>query len=546
MFNRFIATLMSLLAALSAMISGFNPLDDYSFTADTASRGGRIENLASNVNVWNMGSMFTDPQVSEEYNIFGFVEYVQLMTATGGEDSRDLFEDPSDRSVKDDYKFDSLLDNCAGILRLGAKPHIKFGNVPAKLSKNVPEDKGGFGVNVYPPEDYGKYYNYIKAIVTALVDRFGADEVRSWHFGVLTEYENADWFRAVDGSPESTATEYCKLYDYTVQALTDVLGEDIYVGAHSMTVTEGLWDEEIFIKHCGVGKNFANGGRGTKISYLSTSFYDYSIGSFTSGMPLNECIAYLRATAEKYGLNGLKIGVDEGRILSGTAGAVDSAIMSRTTGYTWQAAYDARLYGQLIDTDGAYLSSWYYLTNGLFTGNPSVSYHVASQIAKFGGCEKLDVRQTKSGVNSGEVKAFACVEEDGTVRAMAYNFKNTLNYAATADVTLKIKTDRPDGRAIVTVYTIDDSCNYFDEWLADRETYGITDDMFSWSPDDGCCVGSNIINADARKLYKETLEPSYAECCRLVPVSRRGEIRDGVITVNAKIAPNTVVFWEID
>ena len=60
----------------------------------------------------------------------------------------------------------------------------------------------------------------------------------------MTEYENADWFVGSDSEDKEilakeSAEAYCKLYDYTAQALVDVLGEDVFVGAHSMSVTEG-------------------------------------------------------------------------------------------------------------------------------------------------------------------------------------------------------------------------------------------------------------------------------------------------------------------
>ena len=536
---------MSIFLSISTFISTIIPIYNYTFDIDTASTDGQIENLVSNINVWDMGNDFINPTVTGEYNIFDFVEYVQLMIASGGSPARDLFENPYDRSVTDDYKFDKLIENCRGILSLGAKPHLKLGNVPQKLSADVPENYGGFTVNVYPPEDYNIYYNYIYALASALVDEFGLVEVQSWHFGVLTEYENGDWFQSLDGTPESTATEYCKLYDYTVQALIDVLGEDVYVGAHSMTVTEGLWDEEIFIEHVAQGVNYANGGKGTHISYLSTSFYDVHLGEFTSGKTLSECFSYLRETAEKYGLTDLKFGVDEGRILSGTEGSGNSAILSRTTGYTWQAAYDARLYGQAIDENASYISSWSYLTESYFDGIPSISYHVATQITKFAGCDKLTVDNSRKGIASGEIKTYAALDSDGTIRIMAYNFKNTLKYYTAVNTTLNIKTDKPDGKATVTVYTIDDDCNYFDEWCIDREKYGITDDMFSWSPEDGCYVSNILSDENAKKLWNETLLPEYSEYCKLIPTSYETEIKDGEISISAKIQPNTVVFFEI-
>ena len=547
MFTKILSFLLSIIMAISSFITSNDIFNNYSFEIDTTSATEEMPNLASNLNVWEMERQFIDAEVTGEYNIFDFVEYVQLMECSGGNSYRDLFKNPADRTVKDDYDFDRLLDSCQGIINLGAKPTLKLGNVPSKLSAEVPSETGDFDCNVYPPEDYNEYYTYIKAIATALVDRFGKDEVLTWHFGVMTEYENGGWFRAIDGTPESSAIEFCKLYDYTVQALVDVLGDDVYVGAHSMTVTEGLWDETIFIEHVAQGTNYANGGTGTHIDYLSTSFYDVKVGEYTSGKTLAECISYLKSTAEKYGLYNLEYGVDEGRILSGTEGADSDAIMSRTTGYTWQAAYDARLYGQLLDEGGSYLSSWNYLTSSHFDGNPSISYHTASNIAKFAGLKRASVATTKKGlILNAEVKVYSGVDTDsGKVRVMAYNYKNDLDYKRDADVSLTIKTTLADGPVKVTIYRIDDDCNYFDEWCSDREQYGFTDDMFSWSPDDGCLLDSNFVNENARAIYKNVLEKKYAECSVLTPVEFETVVENGEIHLDTTISANTVVFWEI-
>ena len=77
-----------------------------------------------------------------------------------------------------------------------------------------------------------------------------------------------------------------------------MIGEDVFVGAHSMTVTEGLWDEESFILHCGKGINYKTGERGTRVCFLSGSFYDSTPGEFTSGYDLPGTINCLKAAAE--------------------------------------------------------------------------------------------------------------------------------------------------------------------------------------------------------------------------------------------------------
>ncbi len=544
----FISVIAFLISPFYTIFPGFN---DYTFTVDTSTTGDVLPNAVSDVNIWDMnsGGEFKDPVVESDYNVFEFVEYVQLMQCTGGSKERDLFKDPLDFDTLDDYDFSSLIENCRGILTLGAKPHLKLGSVPLKYSALSRTDTT-FGTNPYPPDDYNVYYNYIYAIGEALVAEFGKDEVLSWRFGVMTEYENADWFMATDGTPESSAVAYCKLYDYTVAALQDSIGEDIFVGAHSMTVTEGLWDEKIFIEHCASGTNYKTGKTGTRICFLSASFYDSKPGEFTSGKTLYESIEYLKTCAEDAGLQGLIFGIDEGRILSGVnSGSGDSQLLSRTVGYTYQAAYDARLYKQLFDIGGDYLSSWDYLSGGLFKGNPTIAYHVASNVTKFDGMERARTELTKSGMLlESEVDCVSAVDaESGKVLLMAYNFKNDLEYTYSADVKFNVSVPHLDGKEVqITICKIDDSCNYFDEWVADREAYGITNDCFSWSPD--CPViesEATLANKQAREIYFTQLRDKYAGCSVLTPVVMNATVKNGTITISESLAPNAVLFVEI-
>lgn len=543
----FISVACFILAPYFSIIPSMN---DYTFSVDTASAEKELPNAVSNVNVWEMGTQFINPEANTENNIFDFVEYVQLMQCTGGSKERDLFKDPLDFDTLDDYDFTKLIENCRGILSLGAKPHLKTGSVPLKYSALARTDTT-FGTNPYPPDDYDVYYDYIYAIGEALVNEFGKEEVLSWRFGVMTEYENKDWFFAPDEAPESSAVAFCKLYDYTVDALQKSIGEEIFVGAHSMTVTEGLWDEEIFINHCANGTNYKTGQKGSRIKFLSSSFYDVKPGEFTSGKTIEECFEYLKACADRAGLENLIFGIDEGRILTGTAsGTIGSELLSRTVGYTYQAAYDARAYKQMFSAGGDYFSSWYYLSDGLLEGNPTVSYHIARNVSKFKGMNETETKLSKKGLLlQSEIDCFSAVDaENGSILLMAYNFKNDINYKNDADIKLEINAPHLNGKQVeITVYKIDDSCNYFDEWCEDRVKYGIGDECFAWSPDDPCIDNpTTLSDNNARNIYFSELKEKYRDCSVLTPVTVEAQVYKSTLTLSESIAPNGVVFIEIN
>ena len=553
-----IEKLMALFTALISLIGSFNfgasterPYDEIKFTINANTViSDELPNVVNNVNVWSIeGNPFKDAKLNEENNIFEFVEYVQFMQCSGGTEARDLFIDPLNREVLDDYDFTVLIDNCRGVVNLGAKPMLKLGSVPLKYSKNATTDHG-FGINPYPPDDYNVYYNYIYALATALVNEFGREEVASWRFGVMTEFENGDWFVANDGKAKSAFKEYCKLYDYTVAALIDVIGKDIYVGAHAMSVTEGQWDERDFIEHCAVGTNYKTGEKGSKLCYLAGSFYDYAPGEYTSGYDLPGTINNLRDAAEEYGLNDLEYGIDEGRLLVGTvSGANNDELNSRTVGYTYQASYDARLIAQMWNNDIDYFSAWGYLSNGLLEGNPTVSYHVAKNAAKFEGYKLVPTATQQAGnIEGADIGAVAAVDENtGALRVMAYNFKNSLDYDSTIKTQYVINLPKYNGQTFnVKAYVIDDDCNYFDDWCEDRKTYNITDDCFNWSPQDPQIDSpTTLMDENARSIYFSELYPKYTEASKLTPVDSVATVEYGKLILDVELAPHAVVFLEI-
>lgn len=502
-----------------------------------------IPNIASNINIWQMGNTFVNPSIEfSEYNEFQFVKWVQLMLCSGGSESRDLFKNPDDRTTTEDYNFDLLIRNCEGILKLGAKPFLKLGAVPLKLTTEPKINSSGF--NLYPPDSYEQYYQYIKAIVVTLVSHFGKKEVASWRFGCLDEYENGNIFRARSGDPEDSFVAYCKMYDYTVQALTDVLGDNIFVGAHSMSVLDGLWDERRFIEHCATGHNYANGKIGAKLSFLSVSFYDNSPGNL-SYRSLFNTIKPLQDKAKECGVNNLLYGVDEGRLLSGAKGSQSSSLNSRASGHTWQAAEDARLFSQAIDLGMDYFSAWSYLTGGNTHGFPTVSYHVANNMAKFAGYKRINVDYPLTKGKDKEIGCIAGIKKD-TVRIMLYSFSTDIHSMNAEDISLNIQLPYSSRKAKVVKWLVNDDCNFFDEWQEDRKKYGISNEDFLWSPDDGQVEVNIILNDDkAKKLYQEKLRDKYIKCSELKPETKTERIRRRNYFETIHLASNNVLFIQI-
>ena len=130
---------------------------------------------------------------------------------------------------------------------------------------------------------------------------------------------------------------------------------------------------------------------------------------------------------------------------------------------------------------------------------------------------------------------------------MVYNFKNDVEYDRSIELSLEINAAQLDGKTVqVTRYVVDDNCNYFDEWVEDRKTYGIGDECFLWSPDDPIIDNyTTLSDSAAREIYLTQLRSKYYECSKLVPVTETATVENGVLVLEDTLAANGVIFYEI-
>lgn len=127
---------MTVVLFFSSLCPLFGGVSSVRYIVNADDLSDEIQNIVDNVNIWNMGTKFYDPKITSDYDVTEFVRYIQLMQCTGGTPERDLFKDPYDTSTLTDYDFEPLIKNCRGILKLGAKPHLKLGGIPIKFTSD--------------------------------------------------------------------------------------------------------------------------------------------------------------------------------------------------------------------------------------------------------------------------------------------------------------------------------------------------------------------------------------------------------------------------
>jgi hypothetical protein len=518
---------------------------------DLSAQSKEIKNIFSDVNCWNFRDDWTARALNQPSTYFRanypFVKRIQFMTATGGSADRDLFIDPRNRSNLKDYRFTDLITALRQVVKEGLKPVIITGNVPLKYS--VDPFIGSFGVNVRPPFDYDIYYNYIRALADTVVQEFGLSEVKTWSWGVLTEYENKDWFLVEDNTAESTSKAYFKLYDYTVAALQEAIGAaNLYVGAHSMTVSEGLWDERKFIDHVAKGVNYKTGKTGTQINFLSTSFYDLRPGvPVPHSLTLAEAIALLRDRAEADGLTGLQYGIDEGRILNGPSD--DSRpLVSRIVALGFQGASDARMFRTMTDLNADWFSTWGLSTEGVWDGVPSVGTHIARLGYKMVGENRVSmtVRGTPDD-KTDEINGIASINNNlNTAHLMIYNYNSNIHATSSEAPAIIINHISPAVGKTVTIkqWMVDDTHgNFWPAWAADMRTRELTNKAFNWS-EYSVEIPKNMLN-QSDKDYWYSKESRYKSIAALDSTITRIPIVDNILTLKPTIAHHGVVFYEI-
>jgi len=155
----------------------------------------------------------------------------------------------------------------------GMKPLAEMGFMPEALSSKPepyrhywkpgdPYDDIYTGWR-YPPNDYKKWAELIYQWVKHSVERYGKKEVESWYWELWNEPDGKYW--------SGTVEEYCRLYDFSADAVKRAL-PSARVGGPHVTGPAGSNASRFlleFLRHCESGTNWATAKTGTPLDFIA-------------------------------------------------------------------------------------------------------------------------------------------------------------------------------------------------------------------------------------------------------------------------------------
>jgi len=151
----------------------------------------------------------------------------------------------------------------------GITPYVELGFMPEALSSHPEPYRSQWPQGPlftgwsYPPRNDAQWGDLVYQVVRHLAARYGPGQVRRWDFEVWNEPDIGYW--------HGTLAQYEELYDYAAAGVERALPGAL-VGGPASTGPAGPHAAEFlrgFLAHCVSGKNYATGGTGAPLAFIS-------------------------------------------------------------------------------------------------------------------------------------------------------------------------------------------------------------------------------------------------------------------------------------
>jgi Glycosyl hydrolases family 39. len=409
-------------------------------------------------------------------------------------------EDENHNPVYNFEVFDTVIDV---ILKSHNKPFVEFGFMPMDLvDPALSEDlsvweKYGFYVqkgHTYPPKDYKKWHDLICWLAQHCLDRYGRQEVSTWYWELWNEPDLSFYWGG-------TIEDYCRLYDYTADALHTVLPEARLAGPATTAPEPGsksLAFLEAFLNHCSDGVNFVTGEKGSRLDYITFHVkgggyaFDMNAKKETPSVKLfAERLTLGLETIAKHGFRDLEVVLSEADPDGWAAGGLydNSNFKFRNTEY--YASYMASTYHHIQKIAGSMQMkvrplAWAFMFVGerCFEGTRTfstqgikkTSFNLFRIFAKIGNRElQFKSSQEKDVLNYAdyfatteepEVSGLASLDDQGNLQILIYSHHDDWDNNQEFTVSLEVRNLPFAGRVKCGHYRVDgEHSNAYAEWV---------------------------------------------------------------------------------
>ncbi len=418
-------------------------------------------------------------------------------------------EDKKGRPVYDWTIFDKIIDT---YINKGMRPLLELGFMPEALSVNPEPYRHHWGVAnnyndiytgwTFPPKSYEKWAELIYQVVKHCVGRYGEEEVAQWYFELWNEPNIGYW--------SGTFEEYCKLYDYTANAVKRALPQ-AKVGGPGTTDPSARGARNYlvnFLKHVTEGKNYLTGETGTPIDFITfhakggPRVIDGNV-RMNIGRQLKNIEEGFKAISEFPSLMDLPVMITESDPEGCAACSVDLHPQNAYRNGTMYSSYTAASFAREYDIAAKYgvnfigAVTWAFEFEGQkwFAGfrdlaTNGVDKPVLNVFRMFGMlnknlCEAVASRNfsadhiiENSVRGEADINALATYDEKGA-GIMVWNYHDDNIPAPASKVTLNVD-GLKEGRVQVMHYRIDDKfSNSYEAWKSMGSPQNPTDEQIS-------------------------------------------------------------------
>ena len=372
---------------------------------------------------------------------------------------------------------DRILDT---YLETGCIPFVEIGFMPKALT-TAPDEVVYDAIRdagwAFPPKDYSRWADLVRALARHCLKRYGLGEVSRWYWELWNEPDIFYW--------QGTAEEYCRLYDFTETALHSVIPQ-AKLGRPAVTSpakSEAGDYLRAFLAHCAEGENSATGGNGTRLDFITFHTkggrYRTDIGAAKQTPSIETLLGHVRAGLgiidEFPGFRRLEVNLSECDPDGWAAGSKhdNPNLIFRNTEY--YASFLAMAACRLIDLniDGMVTWAFQFEDREYFEGLRCLStngidkpvLNVFRLLARLGGT-RLAVSDDGSG-NRFNVGAIAAEDQSGSIRVFGVAHHDDWDAEDKIAVKVHFKGLQPEKSYSVVSYLISrEESNSHTAWTA--------------------------------------------------------------------------------